>query len=246
MEALWNRYRICQTSDDTSVHLTGQQLFSGQVEMALEHIRQTFQAPDQRVAASLFIKRYCGYLAALEAMSRWNAEAVLSLSDMCFRCTETQVFAHCQAACVRHFTEGDRNEWREQVVQRLFSQHIAVMIDALSKATRLPCATMWSHVAFYMHVMYRTWLQEEMDEGVRARIRDDFQYLQSLPSQWFDGTCNPLCMSFCTVKHPCREEDVLLRKACCLNYKTSKGACYTCPRLTEEERLQKMKDSLRA
>lgn len=244
MEELWNKYRI-RTAEAVSVHLEGKQLIDGDgLEASLQTIQSMFLAPDVKTAASLFMKRYCAYIAVLEAMSCRNAEARLSLSQMSFSCSATHIFTYAPMLC-RTRSKQSRDAWRERLLQGLFQEHLSVMIASFERETGFSSSVMWSHIAYYIHIMYERWICEETDPLIQERIIDDFDYLRKLPAKWFGARVqNPLCVSFSCMKHPIEDKPVLIRKTCCLNYKTgsSKGPCYTCPRLSEKERLEKIQE----
>ncbi|MFP3122884.1 hypothetical protein OH784_08975 [Ectobacillus funiculus] len=242
MEELWNKYRI-RTMEAASVHLEGKQLIDGKgLEASLQTIQSMFRTPDIKTAASLFIKRYNVYIAVLEAMSCRNAETRLSLSQMSFSCSATYIFTYAPMLFTKR-SKQSRDAWREQLLQELFQEHLSVMIASLERETGFSASVMWSHIAYYIHVMYERWIREETDPLIQERIIADFAYLRKLPAKWFGARDqNPLCVSFSCMKHPIEDKAVLVRKTCCLNYKTetSKGPCYTCPRLSEQERLEKI------
>lgn len=242
MQELWNKYRI-HTAEAVSVHLEGKQLIDGEgLAASLRTIQSMFRAPDVKTAASLFMKRYSVYIAVLEAMSCRNAEARLSLSQMSFSCSSTYIFTYAPMLFTKR-SKQSRDAWRERLLQGLFQEHLSVMITSFERETGFSSSVMWSHIAYYIHTMYEGWIREETDPLIQERIRDDFAYLRDLPANWFGTRVqNPLCVSFSCMKHPIEDKSVLIRKTCCLNYKTgsSKGPCYTCPRLSEQERLEKI------
>lgn len=238
---MWNQYRIYEEAGRTGIHLSGKAFMTRTFSDAgLLAIRDVFQAPDLKVTASLFIKRYCAYIGILEGMSRRNIGLSLSLSDLSFVCSETTVAVYTPVFPVKECPREERGIWRERFLTGLFRDHVAIMIDALARETKLSASIMWGHVAFYVHVMYRKWIQEEKNEAVRERLVADFQYLLAAPPELFGSQINnPLQMSFCKMKTA--DKEILLRRTCCLNYKAgTKGACYTCPRLTEQERIQQL------
>ncbi|MFX3624722.1 MAG: hypothetical protein ACE3JP_11895 [Ectobacillus sp.] len=247
MRDLWNQYRIhINQRKRKDGHVYGIQFINREnISFELQEIGRMFQAPDAKVAASLFVKRYCAYIAVLEAMSRRNMKVELPLQSISFICTETQVAIYTLAPSVEECMNANRTLWRDRVIARIFREHVGVIIDALAKETRLASSIMWSHVAFYVHVMYRKWIQEALSESERERLIEDFHYLCEAPAHLFGrDEGNPFQVSFCKVQHPAQGEEVLLRRTCCLNYKAgTKGACYTCPRLTETERIRKMQQS---
>jgi ferric iron reductase protein FhuF len=247
MEAVWNQYRLFEGIEQKDFHISGQSFICHELsDEELLLICDIFLAPDLKVTASLFMKRYSAYIGVLESMSRRNIGLQLSLENVFFICSETQVAAYTPAVSIQKCMTEDRNKWREQLVTQLFQKHIAIMIRAFAKKTKLAASVMWGHVAFYVHVMYRKWIQEERNETIREQLVADFQYLLAAsPEMLGSGANNPLQMPFCKMK--VANEEILLRRTCCLNYKAgTKGACYTCPRLNEQERIQKLQHYAKA
>ncbi|GAA3327659.1 hypothetical protein GCM10020331_068490 [Ectobacillus funiculus] len=140
-------------------------------------------------------------------------------------------------------SKQSRDAWREQLLQELFQEHLSVMIASLERETGFSASVMWSHIAYYIHVMYERWIREETDPLIQERIIADFAYLQKLPAKWFGARDqkSAVCVIFLHETSYRRQAGTCPKKTCCLNYKTetSKGPCYTCPRLSEQERLEK-------
>ncbi len=232
---------VPHSEDDTVIY--GEQFLQKKnMRQLLMHIGNVFGSPDNKVTASLFIKRYSVYIAALEIMSKYNTQIALPLSRLTFLCAHRHIASYIPSVTSHVFKQEEREEWRKETMRQLFAEHVTLLIEMLAEETRLPRTTMWAHVAFYIHVMYKKWMGQEEDEEVRKRLTDDFNYLiNEAPVEWFGRVnCNPLQIQFCQFNHPVeRNETISLRKVCCMNYKVGK-TCYTCPRIDDKERIQKI------
>ncbi|UOY93521.1 hypothetical protein MUG87_05195 [Ectobacillus sp. JY-23] len=228
---MWSTYRIFST-DNLQKDITGRDFVENNLNMtALQHAMQT---PDEKVAASLFIKRYNAYIGVLESMSKRQVVLDLSLDNMHFAVANRTIVTYTP---LKEQARKDTMTWQEAYLTSLFRDHLGVMIEAFAKHTGLSKTIMWGHVAFYVHAMYRKWIETETSPIVKQTLVNDFNYLQRAHSNVFGIQSNPLCLTFCTMN--VGQEEILLRRTCCLNYKTdAKRPCYTCPRIGEKQRLE--------
>nr|WP_247739054.1 IucA/IucC family C-terminal-domain containing protein [Bacillus sp. 165] len=177
-------------------------------------------------------------------MSKYNKGIDIPLSQIFIDYKYTKLAVYIPSGISEVCWKGERNEWRNEIIRKLFAEHLTIIIEALSHETKLPRSTMWAHIAFYVHVMYKKWIEKEKNEVLKKQLQEDFYFLvHKAPAKWFGEIgCNPLKIQFCHFPHPVeKNESVVLRKVCCMNYKAGR-TCYTCPRISNTERVKKIMD----
>ncbi|NEN80930.1 (2Fe-2S)-binding protein [Paenibacillus elgii] len=136
--------------------------------------------------------------------------------------------------------EGDRAEWRRQVLSALYGETLRPLLAALAQAAGLDAGQLWGQIATRMHYAHEAALAKADSEELRAKLTEDFQALLSdLPPDVFGRPRHPLNVKFRYVDDPRNPgEQLRMKVSCCLAYKTdtSHGYCYTCPRMSSAER----------
>ncbi|WP_207975518.1 IucA/IucC family C-terminal-domain containing protein [Metabacillus bambusae] len=185
------------------------------------------------VIGSMLVKRYA-FIAALVlyAMSAFDKGIDSSIQNVSLQTDESDplwlpsfYFDNLEVT-----TPGiDRIQWRTTVVQTLFLENIAKVITSISKQAKVAKAILWENIAVYIFWMYETLLQNDsFSQEQLVKIQEDFYYvIHDAPPQLFGTKArNPLSQ----YDRP-KQNDVRLRKTCCLFYLTSKNddRCTTCP-----------------
>ncbi|MFD2215954.1 IucA/IucC family C-terminal-domain containing protein [Metabacillus endolithicus] len=125
--------------------------------------------------------------------------------------------------------DTDRNSWREAVITALFKDNISIIINNVSKASKVSKSILWENIAIYIFWMYESLLEDEsISDEMKSKIKEDFSYvIIHAPAEAFGlKDKNPLTMYFHDKKNNVRK-----RSTCCLFYYTSKNGdrCQTCP-----------------
>lgn len=137
----------------------------------------------------------------------------------------------------------DRIAWRNSVLDGLYSNTLRPLVDAAAAATGLNSGQLWALMAGGMY--YFRERQLEMlgaDSAAFAQVESDYHYvMQEMKGEVFGRSRNPLAVKFRLVENPRnRQEKFPLKASCCLAYKTEgHGYCYTCPKLSEAQRMEK-------
>ncbi|QGQ48866.1 IucA/IucC family C-terminal-domain containing protein [Metabacillus sediminilitoris] len=202
------------------------ELFEG----SLQHKLNT---NNQHVIGSMLVKRYA-FLAALvlNAMSLFNKGINCSLHNMFMQTDEKDplwlpnfYFEDKEVTT----PEMNRAQWRTSVVQTLFLENIEKVITTISKQAKVSKVILWENIAIYIFWMYETVLQDpNLSDEVAAIVQEDFHYvvMEAPPLLFGTKARNPL-----TQFYQPKQNDIRMRKTCCLFYLTSKNhdRCQTCP-----------------
>jgi ferric iron reductase protein FhuF len=129
--------------------------------------------------------------------------------------------------------DGDRNEWRDQIIENIFAENIAKVWRSISNAANIPISVLWENVAISVYWLYEKRIGEGASDNQKSRIHEDYQYLLNAPASLFGETENPLTR-FNSPKCTKATSDLLIRirKTCCYLYRISPDQvyCTTCPR----------------
>ncbi|MFD2444533.1 IucA/IucC family C-terminal-domain containing protein [Bacillus sp. CGMCC 1.16607] len=242
---LWFRLSETLNNDPLTVDIDG--LISGGMEHYLQKVKLGIGAQNDKVAASMMIKRYAFLSAmALFTMSHYDRGLNVQTSNLIL---------------VSHFDDehwlpkfyfkdltfeavsDNREQWRERYVENIFANHISILVDQLSKITKISKLILWENVAVYLFWLYENVLNDN-DER-KHLIESDFRYvIQEAPGYVF-GTYNhnPLSkFDSDKIYHAATDKYIRPRKTCCYSYqvKGSNKRCITCPcfQVDEEGRCQ--------
>ncbi len=213
----------------------------------LREVGSHIQSPSYVVTASLFFKRSLALISGgLYAMSLHSVELNISLSNVTL-CGEDSWklpgFFLREAGGWRP-NPGDRDRWREQVVERMFQDTVKPLISALAAHTGIHTNVLWAHAAYIVHYYYDEWMRHAETDELRAQIAGDFQFLtrDAEPRLFGVRNRNPLQVEHTVIQHPNdANHPIRIRKQCCFQYRLPGGkCCYTCPMLNEEKRIEQI------
>ncbi|WP_134749093.1 IucA/IucC family C-terminal-domain containing protein [Paenibacillus athensensis] len=217
----------------------------------LETYASIIRAQETQVAATYF----SGFLraAALSfqyAMSIWNEALPLTLDRLTVRLVEQGGRRYPILQLDKPQSEpgptriDERRHWRQIRLEALYGQTLRPLIDAMSQAAGISAGQLWSQLVIGGYYYLQDALQTaDGDSVLQARIRSDYRFLtEELASETFGRKTNPFAVKLRfveDVKNPA--EQIPLKAACCLYYKTDGGTyCYTCPKLNDEQRAQRL------
>lgn len=206
----------------------------------LSKLQETIDAPDQKVTASMLVKRY-GFFAVLSlySMTILNKQLNVSLNNVFIETDENKEISvwlpnfrlQNLECCV---AEDNRMGWRDKYLKSLFSEHIQVIIDVLSRETKISKLILWENIAIYIYWLYEMLLEEERFDMYKTIIEDDFNYVVGNANGYLFGpdNRNPLSRYFSKkTYHTEHDKEIRVRKTCCLYYQTTSqnDHCLTCP-----------------
>ncbi|MFZ7943977.1 siderophore-iron reductase FhuF [Neobacillus sp. 19] len=201
----------------------------------LKNVSLAIGAPNEKAAASIFIKRYA-FLAvvSLYAMTAWNKKLNVSLENVKMEPAEQGEnwlpFICFEDTAVQEWSVNEsRSEWRNRVLKDLFAHNIYPIIVHLEKSVGISRLILWENIAVYLFWLY----ESELKDSENTNVKDDFRYLLlEAEGQLFGSyNLNPLVKYFSEKTYlDEREEEVRIRKTCCFSYQLPAGKrCKTCP-----------------
>ncbi|WP_053368089.1 IucA/IucC family C-terminal-domain containing protein [Bacillus sp. FJAT-27245] len=199
----------------------------------IERLKVTFQTDSDKVAASIFMKRYA-FLAvlALYTMTAWNKKLDIRPENIYFEPPSDEPKwlpkFFLKNTQTEEYAEADRQTLFRKGVSELFAGHINPVIETLAKTTGLSKLILWENTAVYI-----MWLYESKLENEPAAAADlDFLLCKAEGSLFGKYNRNPIS-KFYTEKTYVDELDemVRIRQTCCFSYLTGEKAarCKTCP-----------------
>ncbi|PFP30061.1 hypothetical protein COJ96_07670 [Bacillus sp. AFS073361] len=198
----------------------------------LKNLSVTIGAPSEKIAASIFIKRYA-FLAVmtLYSMTALNKKLNVSLDNIKMEAAvqgkDWLPGISLKDADLQDWDGNNRTEWRSRVLRDLFANNIYRLISQLEKTVGISKLILWENIAVYLFWLYETELKDD------HQAAEDFRYLISEAEGKLFGryNLNPLPKYFAEKTY--LEEwdtEVRVRKTCCLTYQLPAGKrCKTCP-----------------
>lgn len=230
------RFRYTPTLEqDSSATPISSLVYQEQMQAFLKEVEREIQAPDLKVAASVFMKRYAFVVVIyLYALSSWNKRLHFSLDSVYLQSSEMDgnwlPEYYFKDISVEEFTGNDREQWRNQGVQHLFREIIFPILNSLTEEAKISKYILWENVAVYLH-----WLYEKVLNYTRELpVYDDYDYIfNQAPGNVFGPyERNPL-QRYKTDPVYLSElnESIRIRKTCCFTYQlgAKRTYCTTCP-----------------
>ncbi|QIZ10489.1 siderophore-iron reductase FhuF [Priestia megaterium] len=198
----------------------------------LKNLTDVIEAPSEKVAASIFIKRYAFLVVmSLYAMTALNKKLNVSLDNInmesAVRGEDWLPAISLNDVTVQDWDDNDRSEWRASVLKDLFAKNIFPLISQLEKTVGISKLILWENIAVYLFWLYESELTDY------DQVAEDFRYLiLEAEGKLFGGyNLNPLQKYFAEKTY--LEEwdaEVRVRKTCCFTYQLPAGKrCKTCP-----------------
>lgn len=136
--------------------------------------------------------------------------------------------------------EGDRKEWREEWIGGFYQKTIAPVFENISAITGLPLGQVWGQIPLGIEYYVNT-LKETLDhETDQQALMEQYSFLvKELDPGWFNLSRNPFAVKPRWIDNPRRPgEQMQMKPTCCLAYRTDTGHgyCYSCPKMTKEQR----------
>lgn len=232
---LW--FRLSETINKEPLTIEVDSLLSGEMEEYIQKVMAGIGAPNEKVTASMLMKRYA-FLAAMALFTMSHSDRGLNLRTV-------------NVTLVSHFEDGlwlpkfylkdlsfdtisgDRQLWREHYVKKIFANHVCLIMDQLSKITKISKLILWENIAVYLFWLYESVLDKSNEER-NSLMEEDFRYLfYDAPGSVFgEYNHNPLTKYDSEkIFNPVTEKYIRYRKTCCFSYQLEghPKRCNTCP-----------------
>ncbi|WP_134703122.1 (2Fe-2S)-binding protein [Ammoniphilus sp. YIM 78166] len=199
------------------------------------------------VVATHFTSWFGAVCAGLQAMvSLFDVVSEVRLEHLTFQLhmDENQrkiSFAHKRTKVTKApEEEGLRNEWRSQIYDHFYANEVKPIIKSLSAVAEISENHLWAQFATRLHNEKDKWLAHDLFLARRQTINNDFYaLLKDLDLTRLELKSNPFDVSFKWIEDATvPDKQIRQRSTCCLAYKRSNhpGHCYSCPRMSAEER----------
>jgi ferric iron reductase protein FhuF len=210
-------------------------------EQLLDVLGPVIASPSRAITASLLGKRlsFLATGACLYAMSVYDKGLVLSLDNTVIEYghddglwTSSMPLLHAKPLT---YEAGEREAWRETLVQALFAGLLKPLWQTFNRVTGVSRRILWENTAVRVYSLYEKRLAKIEDPSARERCEADFQWLltQAEPAL-FGLDYNPLSHFR---RPPTWVDDgqrsIRFRRTCCFYYLATEPAeyCSTCPLL---------------
>ncbi|GAK14085.1 IucA/IucC family C-terminal-domain containing protein [Geomicrobium sp. JCM 19039] len=198
----------------------------------LTEYMERIEAPNIKVAASLFIKYYARVSVGslLYSLGNYHCALAMPLKGCVFNGDRKKLCVHENECVWRMCHSENREAWRQTVLQQFFTEHFTPLIQALTKV-RISSRILWENTAIRIHSVYRKLLQLPLTVEEKILIQSDFTFLKEADGSLFGLAHNPMSPYL-------REEAIYgtscMRKTCCLfhrieNKKEDLERCVICP-----------------
>ncbi|MBE1446508.1 (2Fe-2S)-binding protein [Paenibacillus sp. OAS669] len=207
------------------------------------------KALEPDVAAAYFASWFGGVCAAFQ-YSLWHDSFIpdFSLDNM-----EVQIYDSGRRIALAFrmkewrgepLTWPNRNDRSKEAMIQFYGQQVKPLLESLAGTVSISSGILWATMITRMHYAMDRWYKEAHSEESLVRLKQDMDtLLHGLDPALFGRSRSPFDIRFRMMENPrVPGEQMRIKPVCCLAYKTDTdhGYCYTCPRLTEAEREEKV------
>lgn len=146
---------------------------------------------------------------------------------------------------------GKREEWRERVLSGFYREQVRPFVEAVHRVSGMDTGHLWRLFPSRLRYAVDSFCSSAESSLMHEKYEDDWSFLTTkLEPEVFGRNRNPLDMELRTVIYPGKpgepDKTLWMKTACCCYYHTEGGKyCYTCPRMSDREREERM-EALRA
>ncbi|MGG4554185.1 hypothetical protein [Paenibacillus humicus] len=226
----------------------GQELLDRQqIEQFLTLYQSEIKGLDIQVAATYFAASWRVLCTALHYMaSLTSSQLNFRLDNLTLQIVRVQQFPtiffvlqdHTESAS----PEGEASVWQEQRLGCFYQETLRPVMETVAGVSKLPVTQLWGQLPLGI-VYYIKQLANRLDTAEqRERLWADHESVKEMSAEWFGVKRNPFALKEIMVDNPYTPGEMMpLKPTCCLAYrtKTDLGYCYTCPKLTKQQREEK-------
>lgn len=207
-------------------------------------------ALEPAAAATYFAGWFSGMALAVQyAVSLCNASFDASLAgltiQMVYKEGRCALCFRLRDGTVRVAPEGEkeRTAWRDRILTAFYRDTVRPLYEAIAAAAGCDVGQLWGQLPSRMANQTEQWRKTEPGNGILYRISEDVRFLKDgLDPVVLNRRKSPFDVKLRyieSVKDP--EQTIPMKSSCCMHYRTGNGVyCYTCPRLTEEQRAARL------
>jgi ferric iron reductase protein FhuF len=233
--------RLTDQKVDSELSIELKDLFTDDVKLQqyLWRLKEEFGAPNDKVTASIFIKRYAFLpVIYLYAMTVWNKALNIEINNVSIESDKTgglwlPSFYFKNLSFSEH-NSLNREDWRRSSIKELFRMHLFPLLNRMVHVSKTSKYILWENIAVYIFWLYESVLVDIEDEIVKQRAYDDFQFIvKEADGKLFgDYHQNPLTKYYtktAVVDH--NSSEIRVRTTCCFSNQLEKNpkSCNICP-----------------
>jgi len=195
----------------------------------MKNLALSMGTPSERTASSIFIKRYA-FIAVISlfAMTTANKKLNLSLDNIemeeAERGKDWLPRISLKDTSIEEWNGEDRDEWRKSVYRDLFANNIYPIIEHFEKTFKVSKLILWENIAVYLFWLYETELKDSENPNAQSDFR--FLIMEAEGNLFGSYHLNPIQKYYSDKNN---QDEVRIRKTCCLTYQLGSKRCKTCP-----------------
>jgi|GEM_PF-4386818 len=158
--------------------------------------------------------------------------------EMCFKLIDTTVKS----------VSAQENQSQKQIFEAFYGQTVMPLLKLWHLSTDIIIDHLLGQISARLYYFH----QQAIEKAETIEQKDRVQYyfdllIKGIDHKVFNKSYNPFDITFEMIESPWNPKELLrMKKSCCLYYLTEGATCkcYTCPEMTEEERLIRKKEIL--
>ncbi|WP_227935121.1 (2Fe-2S)-binding protein [Alkalihalobacillus deserti] len=224
---------------------------SNQATLFLEQYSKQIKALKPQVPATYFFSMFgitcSGFLAMLILHQVVVPLSLSTVSAQLYKIEKYQSKAIAFKVSSEDWQEGDGTvEWRRKQISSFFTLTVTPLLDSIAKLVDIRPRELWGQLLHGFEYGWKVALNLAANEEERESLNQDFQWITKEASHvLFNSLKNRLDFPHIKIENPTTPGLMQrLKPTCCLYYQTegAKAKCYTCPRMTVNEREKRKKE----
>jgi ferric iron reductase protein FhuF len=237
---------ISERLDDTLLTVSAEQLLQQEEMHAMLSLYQRYiRGMDIQVAAVYFIANWRAVCIALQYMISLTESTVdLRLSNLTIQLAllndKPRIYFVLNQTEEQPWPKVPQSEWREAVLAAFYRDTLRPIIETVATVSDLPATQLWGQFPRGIATNVNLIINELQSSDQQDCMRENHRFLvEDLSAEYFGLKRSPFDTKKIMIDNPrCPGEQLSLKPTCCFAYRieSGKGYCYTCPRLSKEER----------
>ncbi len=143
----------------------------------------------------------------------------------------------------------DEDKWVKEVLEDFYRQTVMPLLEIWNVSTGITMDHLLKLISLRLHYDHEQEVEKAKTIEEKNNVEKNFNLLiKEIDPKVFKNQYNPFDITFEMIESPKNPNIMLkMKKACCLYYLTEGATCkcYTCPEMTEEERLIRKREILK-
>ncbi|SFF30231.1 FhuF 2Fe-2S C-terminal domain-containing protein [Paenibacillus algorifonticola] len=247
---LKERFNLCVDEPDEVVYTSAASaLLEQSVMQELLAVYQPFVNGTEQIVAEVYAASWFRrpMLALIYMLAKYRIAPDLSLDNLtlyvCRADGYYNVYFKLNKAELLHSpsTKKEAGEWVRARLEMFFHETIAPFFHSIERAGSAKASLLWGQLPTSLEYEYGVLMASSESEAVKEAVDSLYKTMKALDPAIFYRKRNPLDVKFQyteAIDDP--EKQMRIKYACCHYYKVEGGRyCYTCPRISDTERVQR-------